>query len=137
MTFSAVVLVLAEIGVPTFRRLLSFENEDQNQEMLNDSLDVLDEKRDRALVRMVSYQQSVVKYYNSKDCPRIFNEEDLILCKVFQNTVEPNAGKLGANWEGPYRISKVIRLGVYRLETYDGVEVLRSWNSHHLRKYYL
>ena len=105
--------------------------------MLNDSLDVLDEKRDRALVCMANYQQSVAKYYNSRVRPQTFNEGDLVLRKIFQNTAEPNAGKLGANWEGPYRISKVIRSGVYRLETSDGVEVLRSWKLHHLRKYYV
>ena len=105
--------------------------------MLNDYLDVLDEKRDRALIRMANYQQSVAKYYNSRVRPRTFNEGDLVLRKVFQNIAEPNAGKLGANWEGPYRILKIIRPGVYRLETMDGIEVLRSWNSSHLRKYYL
>ena len=126
-----------EIGVPTLRRQLSLENEDQNQEMLSDSLDLLDKRRDRALVRMVNYQQSVEKYYNSKIRPRTFNEGDLVLRKVYQNTSEPNAGKLRANWEGPYKISKVVRPGVYSLETIEGIEVLRSWNSHHLRKYYL
>ena len=137
LTFGAEAVVPAEIGVPTLRRQLAFENESQNQEMLNDSLDLLDERRDQALIRMANYQQSVAKYYNSKVRPRTFNEGDLVLRKVFQNTAEPNAGKLGANWEGPYRIMKVIRPGVYRLETRDGVAVLRSWNSHHLRKYYL
>ena len=105
--------------------------------MLNDSLDVLDKKRDRALMCMANYQQSVAKYYNSKVRPQSFNKGNLILRKVFHNTTEPNIGKLGANWEGPYRISKVIRLGVYHLKTNNGAEVLRSWNSHHLRKYYL
>ena len=60
-----------------------------------------------------------------------------MLRKVFQNTAEPNVQKLGANWEGPYRILKVVRLGVYHLEKIDGVEVLRSWNAHHFQKYYL
>ena len=63
--------------------------------MLNDNLDVLDEKRDRALVRMANYQQVVAKYYNSKVRPQTFNEGDLVLRKVLQNTAEPNAGKLG------------------------------------------
>ena len=65
--------------------------------MLNDSLDVLDEKQDRALICMANYQQSMTKYYNSKVHPRTFNEGDLVLRKIFQNTAEPNAGKLGAN----------------------------------------
>ena len=126
LTFGAEAVIPAEIGVPTLRRQLSFKNEDQNEELLNDSLDVLDGKQDRAPVRMANYKQSVAKYYNSKVHPRTFSEGDLVLRKVFQNTAEPNAGKLRANWEGPYKILKVIRLGVYRLETIDGIEVLHS-----------
>ena len=137
LTFGVEAIIPAEISVPTLRRQLSLENEDRNQEMLSDSLDLLDEKRDRALVHMANYQQSISKYYNSKVRPRTSNEGDLVLHKVIQNTVELNAGQLGANWKGPYKISKVVRPGVYRLETIEGIEVLRSWNAHHLRKYYL
>lgn len=105
--------------------------------MLRDNLDVFDEKRDQALLHMASYQQSAARYYNSKVHPRTFNEGDLILHKVFQNTTEPNTGKLGTNWEGLYRVSKVIRPGVYYLKMLNSVEVLRSCKAHHLRKYYM
>ena len=44
LTFSAEAVVPADIGVPTLRRQLSFEDEDQNQEVLNDSLDIFDVK---------------------------------------------------------------------------------------------
>ena len=67
--------------------------------MLSNSLDMLDKKRDRALLCMSNYQQLVAHYYNSKVHPRMFNEGDLVLCKVFQDTAEPNAVKSGANWE--------------------------------------
>lgn len=65
--------------------------------MLLDDLDTLDEKRDQALLCMANYQQSADRYYNSKVQPRTFNEGDLVLLKVFQNTAEPNVGKLGTN----------------------------------------
>ena len=50
---------------------------------------------------------------------------------------EWKAGKLGANWEGPYRVEQIIKPGVYRLEEMDGIGVPRSWNAHHLRRYYV
>ena len=61
---------------------------------------------------------------------------DLVMRKVFENTKELNAGKLGARWEGPYKIIKVVKPGVYRLQTSRGEEVPRSWNSMHLRRFY-
>ena len=68
---------------------------------------------------------------------RHFHEGDLVLRKVFQNTKEWKAGKLGVNWEGPYRVEQIIKPGVYRLEEMDGIGVPRSWNAHHLRRYYV
>ena len=76
--------------------------------MLLDNLDLINEHRDRALVRNQNYQHAAAKYYNSNDRNRRFNEGDLVLRKVFQNTAERNAGKLGAKWEGPYKIIKVV-----------------------------
>ena len=38
-----------------------------------------------------------------------YDIDELVLPKVFSNTREPNVGKLGTNWEGPYRISEVVR----------------------------
>ena len=74
---------------------------------------------------MSNYQQSIARYYNSKFHPQTPNELDLVLHKVFQNTTEPNTGKLGANWEGPYKVLK-IRLSVYHLKTLDSTEVHHS-----------
>ncbi|KAJ9544589.1 hypothetical protein OSB04_024296 [Centaurea solstitialis] len=51
------------------------------------------------------------------------------------NTQESNAGKLSIKWEGPYVISKVVGNGAYRLTTMEGMEIPRSWNAHHLKRY--
>jgi len=55
---------------------------------------------------------------------------------VFENTAEINAGKLGAHWEGPYLIFKVVKLDVYQLLTMDGTSIPRSWNSSNFKRYY-
>ena len=87
---------------------LSLEHEKDNTQWMLDELDLIDERRDSALVRIQNYQNETDRYYNSTVLQRRLNEGDRVLQKVFQNTAEPNAGKLGANSEGPYLISKIV-----------------------------
>ena len=104
--------------------------------MVLDDLDLVNERLDRALIRIQNYQHTAAKYYNSSVRNRRFNEEDLILRKVFQNTAERNARKLGANWEGPYKIEKIVRPGFYEIASMQGVKIPRTWIAMHLKKYY-
>ncbi|XP_019085487.1 PREDICTED: uncharacterized protein LOC104715243 [Camelina sativa] len=105
-------------------------------EMLTDRLDELEEERDKALLRIQNYQLAAAKYYNKKVHNRHFDKGDLVLRKVFENTAEPDAVKMGANWEGPYLVLKVVHPSVYELLTMGGEPVPRSWNSMHLKRYY-
>ena len=41
---------------------------------------------------------------------------DLVLRKVLDIAKNPIWGKLGPNWEGPYRITSVVGIGAYYLE---------------------
>lgn len=45
-------------------------------------------------------------------------------------------GKLGPNWEGPYRVTSVAGTGAYQLKDLDGIVVPRPWNVNNLRKYF-
>ena len=47
----------------------------------------------------------MAKHYNSKVRHRDFNVGDFVLRKVTSATRDPSQGKLGPNWEGPYRIT--------------------------------
>ncbi|KAG7585735.1 Ribonuclease H-like superfamily [Arabidopsis thaliana x Arabidopsis arenosa] len=136
LVYGAECVIPTEAEIPGIRRRLLPEQENSNAQMMLDELDLIDERRDSALVRMQNYQNATARYYNSHVKHRRFHEGDLVLRKVFQNTAEQNAGKLGANWEGPYTIAKVIRPGVYELINTNGKAVPRSWNAMHLRKYY-
>ena len=62
----------------------------------------------------------MAKHNNSRVRHRDFKVEDLILRKVTDATKDPTQGKLGPNWEGPYRITSWQRNGIYHLETLDG-----------------
>ncbi|KAG7558951.1 Ribonuclease H-like superfamily [Arabidopsis thaliana x Arabidopsis arenosa] len=136
LVYGAECVIPTEAEIPGLRRRFLPEQENSNTQMMLDELDLIDERRDSALIRMQNYQNATARYYNSHVKHRRFHEGDLVLRKVFQNTAEQNAGKLGANWEGPYTIVKVIRPGVYELVNMNGRAVPRSWNAMHLTKYY-
>ena len=129
-------MIPVEVEFPGVRRRLLPEREELNNAMLLDNLDLINEHRDRALVRIQNYQPAAAKYYKSNVQNPRFNEGDLVMCKVFQNTAERNAGRLGANWEGPYKIIKVVRPGSYEIANMQGVKIPRTWNAMHLKKYY-
>ncbi|CAA7043966.1 unnamed protein product [Microthlaspi erraticum] len=98
----------SEIHFPGVRRRLLPEQEGLNHLMLLDELDLVNERHDGALIRIQNYQQATARYYNTNVRSRRFRVGDLVLRKVLQNTAELNAGKLGANWEGPYRITDIV-----------------------------
>lgn len=95
------------------------ENVDLNDELLYHVSDDTEEIREQELLRIQNYQQLAAIYYNKKVHNRFFEEGDLVLRKVFDNTKECN-NKMGAKWEGPYQISKIVRPGVYELMTMVG-----------------
>ena len=62
---------------------------------------------------------------------------DLVLRKVVGVAKNPSWGKLGPNWERPYRITSVARIGAYYLEDLDERAVPRPWNVNNPKMYIL
>ena len=114
------------------------ENHDEirNDEAMRLQLDLVDEVRATTEQRLARYQNLMAKHYNSRVRHRDFQVEDLVLRKVTGATRDPSEGKLGPNWEGPYRITLWQRKGTYHLETLDGQKLHHPWNTEHLKKYY-
>ena len=100
-----------------------------------ESLDSVEEKREKAQLRVAASQQKVTRYFNSKVKERKFSVGDLVLRRVFLNTRDLAAGVLGPNWEGPYQIEEVLHPGTYKLACLNRDLVPRYWNGEHLRKY--
>ncbi|KAG7548008.1 Integrase catalytic core [Arabidopsis suecica] len=136
LVYGMEAVVPAELNVPGLRRSEAPLNEESNSKLLEDVLDTIDERRDQSLIRLQNYLQLTARYYNSKLKNRPLNVGDFVLRRVFDNTKEERAGKLGINWEGPYQITEKIRNGVYRLQDLDGNPVQRSWNIINLKKFY-
>uniref|UniRef100_A0A2N9EYS7 RNase H type-1 domain-containing protein n=1 Tax=Fagus sylvatica TaxID=28930 RepID=A0A2N9EYS7_FAGSY len=102
LAYGSEAVIPLEIGLPTLRTSeweLIKNNLAQSQ-----ALDLLEERREQAMIRPASYQQQLKKGYNKNVRPRSFQQGDLVLRKVLGNTKNLTDGKLGPNWEGPYRV---------------------------------
>uniref|UniRef100_A0A2N9GE62 Uncharacterized protein n=1 Tax=Fagus sylvatica TaxID=28930 RepID=A0A2N9GE62_FAGSY len=111
-------------------------DDQQNEEQLRLNLDLIDEVRETAETRMKRYQEKMARHYNSRVKPRQLTVGDFVLQKVTLATKNPSEGKLGPNWEGPYKVIEIRRPGTYHLEDMDGRRLPHPWNAEHLRKYY-
>ena len=88
------------------------------------------------MVQLVYYQHKLKQGYNAKVKLRPLVLGDLVLRKVLGIAKNPAWGKLGSNWEGPYRITSVTGIGAYFLEDLDEHVIPRPWNVNNLKRYY-
>jgi hypothetical protein len=135
LAFESEAVIPVEVRV-TNLRTKCFHNK-KNNEGLRLSLDLLDEFREEATLHNAVYQQRMARYYNATVKTRRFQPDDLVLRKVSLATRNPIEGKLGPNWEGPYRIISSNRPNTYHLETMEGEAFPHPWNTEHLKKYFL
>ncbi|XP_075101992.1 uncharacterized protein LOC142177402 [Nicotiana tabacum] len=123
-----------EIGEPSTR--YTHATAELNEEEMRMNLDLLEERRKAALIRLTTQKQMIEQYYNRKANMRYFKTGDFILKKVFQSTKAANSGKLSPNCEVPYRVQGIARKGAYELETMDGKILPTNCSVIHLKKYY-
>ena len=71
------------------------------------------------MVQLVYYQQKLKQGYDSSVRLRPLIPGDLVLRKVVGTVKNLAWGKLGPNWEGPYRITSVAGIGAHFLEDLD------------------
>ncbi|KAL5777386.1 hypothetical protein ACOSP7_010312 [Xanthoceras sorbifolium] len=134
MVYGTKALIPTEAMVSMNRRA-AFDPE-QNNNLLAVNLDLIEEKRDAAGLRVAVYQQRVARYYNKKFNLRHFKKGDLVLRLLLPRTHNPQEGSLGPNWKGPYLVDENLGNGAYHLVNVNGAHVPRAWNAEHLCKYY-
>jgi len=110
-----------------------------NEQARQEALDLLDEKRDMALARSAVYQQDLRRYHSRRVKTRTFQEGDLVL-RLIQDQTDMH--KLSPPWEGPFVVSRNLHNGSYYLiDVRDNSpsseeETWRPWNIALLRPYY-
>ena len=80
-------IIPIEIGMPTLRIETP---EEANAEVFTKDLDMKSELLEVAVVSIASYQQRLTNFYNRRVKPRTFQDEDLVLKRVFENTANPS-----------------------------------------------
>ena len=84
-------------------RVMKYQYKD-NKEQLRLNLDLIDEVWMDAEQRIARYKNLMARQYDAMVKPRCFNIGDLVLKRVSLATKNPAHGKLGPNWEEPYRV---------------------------------
>ncbi|VFQ62952.1 unnamed protein product [Cuscuta campestris] len=111
-----------EAKIPTFRE--AEYSEEENNESHMAELNMVEERRAMAKMKMMEYQQTVKAYHDNKVGPRYFQVGDEVLRRG-EASKPGDGGKLAKKWEGPYKVTAIIRPGTYKLETLEGKEVER------------
>ena len=122
MTYGVEAVIPLENGFPTMRT--STFTSDGNDELLKKNLDLVEERRENAMVQLAYYQHKLKQGYDMNVKLRSLALGDLVLRKVLGNTKNLAWGNLGSNWEGPYRITSVTGIGAYYLKDLDEKTVL-------------
>ena len=134
MTYGAEAVIPLEANFPTLR-INSF-TPSGNDELLGESLDLIEERRERVMIHLAYYHQKLKQGYEANVKLRPLALGDLVLRKVVGAAKDPSWGKLGPNWEGPFWITSVAGIGAYYLEDLDEKAVSRPWNVNNLKRYY-
>ena len=93
MTYGAEAVISLETGFSTLKTSsFSISN---NDELLKRSLDLIDEKRESAMVQLAYYQHKLKKGYDAKVRLRPLVPGDLVLRKVLGTVKNPAWGSWG------------------------------------------
>ena len=134
MTYGVEAVLPPEANFPTLRTN-SF-TPSGNDELLGEILDLIKERKERTMIHLAYYHQKLKQGYDANVKLRPLAPRDLVLRKVVGATKDPSWGKLGPNWEGPFRITSVAGIGAYYLEDLDEKAVPRPWNANNLKRNY-
>ena len=94
ITYGVEAVIPLENGFPTMRSS-TFTSDGNNE--LKKNLDLIEERRENAMVQLAYYQHKLKQSYDMNVKLRPLTPGDLVLRKVLGNTKNPAWGKLGPN----------------------------------------
>ena len=123
LTYGAKAVIPLETRFSTLRT--SSFTPSSNDRMLEKSLDLIEERRERVMVQLAYYQHKLKQRYDANVKLRPLALGELVLRKVLGTTKNSAWEKFGPNWEGPYCIILVVGIGAYYLEDLEEKAVPR------------
>ncbi|XP_060190399.1 uncharacterized protein LOC132619548 [Lycium barbarum] len=125
LVYGVEVLIPVKFGIPSSRYIRA--KEQSNSDAMLVKLDLLEEHIDLTYIQMMALKQRMERYYNRHTNLLHFKLGELVHHKVTHNTKDASAGKLGSNWECPYKVTGVAGKGSYQLKEEDGNKLPRNW----------
>ncbi|XP_073120998.1 uncharacterized protein [Henckelia pumila] len=130
MVYGTEAVLPAEIGQESARVIAYGPDNNKLRAM---DLDLVEENRARAAVRLTAYRKRMTRAYNKRVYPRAFQEGDLVMRKIQHHG---ERGKLDAKYEGPFKVVGKAGVTAYYLEYSQGKKGKRPWNAQYFKKYY-
>ena len=96
MTYGAEAIIPLEENFPMLKT--SSFTPSYNDKLLGKRLDLIEERREKAVIQLAYYQQKLKQGYDVNAKLRPLAPGDLVLRKVVGPTKNPTWGKLGPNW---------------------------------------
>ena len=97
MIYGAEAIILLKENFPTLKT--SSFTPSSNDELLGKSLDLIEERREKAMIQLAYYHQKLKQGYDVNVKLRPLAPGDIVLRKVVGAAKNPSWGKLGPNWE--------------------------------------
>jgi hypothetical protein len=118
LVYGSEALLPVEIGTTRLKHLSPKEN--QESRLLD--LELNNEVRENAALKMAAYQNRIARFYNRKVKHRSFQVGDLVLINA-RATQKHEHDKLSEKSEGAYIISEDCGNGTYKLKTANGEQI--------------
>jgi len=125
----AMIPVEVQESSPHFHNFVAEESNEERKV----NLDLLDEVREKARIKVEALKRKVEYRYSSKLRPRQFQVVDLVMRKAHPYQLE---NKLSPKWTSPFRVTEALGNGAYKLETLEGGAIPRTWNATNLKFYF-
>ncbi|XP_075515591.1 uncharacterized protein LOC142550238 [Primulina tabacum] len=138
LTFGHDAVLPLEIMVPSMRvaKQNELSREHYNEAMIM-VLEELDELRIQAYNDLLLQKQKVARIYNKRVNKKSFHEGEIVWKAILPlGTKDRELGKWSPNWEGPFKVHKVLDGNAYWLSSLDGHPHKRCINGKYLKPYF-
>ena len=136
LVYGMEVVLPIEVEIPSLRVLMEAKLEEVEWvQALCEQLNLIEQKRLKALCHGQLYQKRMMRAHDKKVHPRQFREGDLVLKKILPNQ-QDQRGKWAPNWDGPYVVKRAFLEGALILVEMDENDLPSPINSDVVKKYY-
>ena len=107
---------------------MAYYSHEENEKEKRINLDLIPENRGNALLRLIAHKQRITRHFNRHVKRRHLQIGDFVLHKIEATGQITEKCKLRANWDGSFRIIRIIKPGTFELED---MEFITNYQAFH------